>query len=253
MIVIGLGSGRSGTASLSKLLNSQTDAICFHEMNPSCVRFEGTPRPIINTIQEFQKIIEGEDPAMLTVDLSRGVAANAYEKLKTMKKVRLIGDIAFYYLTYVEKIIEINDNVRFICLKRDKDLTVASWIRKSSLGHWPSKKIAERLTSLITRSPYQESKNFWMEHDGTRYRPDPVWDKCFPKFPGPSKKEAIAQYWDYYYHQADILAGNYPNMFRIVETETLNDRSVQVDLLDFCGVPKSLHVHVDAHIHKSSG
>jgi hypothetical protein len=54
MIVIGLGTTRSGTASLAKLLSSQHDAICFHEINPSCVRFSGTPRPILNTIDGFQ-------------------------------------------------------------------------------------------------------------------------------------------------------------------------------------------------------
>jgi hypothetical protein len=35
MIVIGLGTGRSGTASLANLVNSQKDALSFHEMNPN--------------------------------------------------------------------------------------------------------------------------------------------------------------------------------------------------------------------------
>src|ERR1051326_3851404 len=102
MIVIGLGSGRSGTASLAKLLNAQSDALCFHEMNPAAVRFSGTPRPFLNAIDEFQVIIDGGDPRMLTVDLSRAVSARTYDELSNMKQVRLIGDIAFYYLDYVE-------------------------------------------------------------------------------------------------------------------------------------------------------
>ena len=61
MIVIGLGTGRSGTASLAKLLSAQHDAFCFHEMNPSCVRFSGTPRPILNVIDEYQAILDGGD------------------------------------------------------------------------------------------------------------------------------------------------------------------------------------------------
>ena len=89
-------------------------------MNPSCVRFHGTPRPILNTIDEFQAIIEGGDPSLLTVDLGRGVAARAYDRLRGMPRLRLLGDIAFYYLTYVEQILARNPRVRFVCLQRDR-------------------------------------------------------------------------------------------------------------------------------------
>src|SRR5487761_2166908 len=190
MIVIGLGTGRSGTASLAKLLNAQQDALCFHEMNPSAVRFTGTPRPFINAIDEFQAILGGGDPTMLTVDLSRAVAARAYDELCQMRSVRLIGDIAFYYLSYVELIARRNQNVRFICLRRDREQTIESCLRKSAIGRWRSKRIADRLSSLITRAPYYESHNFWIEHDGSEWELDPVWDKCFPKFQAGSKREA---------------------------------------------------------------
>lgn len=191
MIVIGLGTGRSGTASLAKLLNSQTDSLCFHEMNCSCVRFFDTPRPILNTIDEFQAITDGGDPSMLTVDLSRGVAAAEYDRLKSMPSVRMIGDIAFYYLSYVREIIDRNSNVRFICLRRNREKTVRSWEVKTAIRRWPSKKVADYLGSLITREPYFAERNPWMEHDGTKWAVDPVWDKCFPKFEGPTRKEAI--------------------------------------------------------------
>ncbi len=251
MIIIGLGTGRSGTASLANLLNSQTDALCFHEMNPSCVKFAGTPRPILNTIDEYQAILDGGDSAMLTVDLSRGVAAKAYDELCKMPHLNLIGDIAFYYLTYVEKIAAHNSNVRFICLKRDRSKTVQSWIRQASLGKWPSKRLGDRISSLIVREAYHESRNFWMEHDGSVWQPDPVWDKCFPKFPGPTMQEAIEQYWDYYYEQSEVLAKKLPNVFRIVETEQINIPEFQSDLLSFCGVAPENQINADAHIHKS--
>jgi len=251
MIVIGLGSGRSGTASLAKLLNSQHDALCFHEMNPSCVRFEGTPRPILNTIEEYKTIVAGGDPGMLTVDLSRAVAAEAYDRLRTMPQVRLLGDIAFYYLSYVDRIHAAHPDVRFLCLKRDRAATVNSWLTKSSLPRWRSKHIADRLGSMITREPFHEARNFWMDHDGSKWALDPVWDKCFPKFPGPTRREAIEQYWDYYYTEAARLAERLADVFRIVPTNHLDDRDRQRDLLSFCGVPLDDHVYTDAHIHKS--
>lgn len=252
MIVIGLGSGRSGTASLAGLLNAQRHALCFHEMNPAAVRFAGTPRPFINTVDEFQAILDGGDPAMLTVDLSRAVSAQAYDALCRMRGVRLIGDVAFYYLTYVEAIARHNPNVRFICLRRDREKTIASWLRKSAIDRWRAKRLADRISSLITRAPYRESYNYWMEHDGTRWETDPVWDKCFPKFQAGSKREAIGKYWDYYYTEAEAIGRRLGGIFRVVETDRLEERAFQAELLEFCGIPPAEQVHAPAHLHRSA-
>jgi hypothetical protein len=252
MIVIGLGTGRSGTASLAKLLNAQPGALCFHEMNPSCVRFFGTPRPILNTIDEFQAILDGGDTSMLTVDLSRRVSAMTYERLCSLPRLQLIGDIAFYYLGYVDAIAERNPNVRFICLRRNEDQTVESWMRKSMLTRWRSKRVADRVAAWITRQPFYESHNFWMEHDGKRWLKDPVWDKCFPKFEAVSKRDAIHSYWQYYYQAADELHRRFPERFRIVDTNALDDPATQREILKFCGVPAGELVLTDAHIHRSA-
>ncbi len=251
MIVLGIGTGRSGTASLAKLLNAQRDAVCFHEMNPSCTRFHGTPRPILNTVDEYQAVLHGGDPGMVTVDLARGVAAKAYDRLRVMPRVRLIGDIAFYYLTYVEQILARNPNVRFVCLKRDRTETVESWLVQASIKRWRSKRIADRLAAWITREPFHESHNWWMEHDGSVWRPDPVWDKCFPKFAGPTLRQAVEQYWDYYYETTDALIARHPDRIRQVATESLNDPAVQRALLAYCGVAPEEMVFTDAHIHKA--
>lgn len=252
MIVIGLGTGRSGTASLARLLSAQKDALCFHEMNPSAVRFFGTPRPFINAIDEFQAILDGGDRSMLTVDLSRKVAARAYDALCQMSRVRLIGDIAFYYLSYVEAIAHHNQNVCFLCLRRNREETIRSWMVKSMIERWPSKRFADRLSSVITREHYHESHNFWMEHDGTAWETDPVWDKCFPKFEARSKRDAIAMYWDYYYERAEQLRSSHRSVFHIVDTERLSDATFQDELLGYCGVPEEDRVLLDVHIHRSA-
>jgi hypothetical protein len=251
MIVIGLGSGRCGTASLAHLLNAQRDAICFHEMNPSCVRFSGTPRPILNTIDEFQAILDGGDPSMLTVDLGRPVAADAYDALCRMTRVALIADIAFYYLSYVELIAAHNDRVRFVCLKRDREATVESWLRKSTVPRWRSKRLADRLACLITREPYYMAFNPWMEHDGRNWAIDPVWDKCFPKFPGPTRREAIEQYYDFYYQEAELFRQKFSDRFLMLDTEKLTSQDLRHDLLRFCGVQRDVQVAIDVHVHRS--
>lgn len=252
MVVIGLGSGRSGTASLAKLLNTQKNALCFHEMNPSCVRHDGTPQPILTGVKDMHAITLGGDHTALTVDLSRAVAAKEYDLLQEMDAVSLLGDIAHYYLSYVEAIIALNLPVKFICLKRDRHKTIKSWLNKTTAQPWKSKRLANAISSLITREPNLLQRNPWMKHDGSRYAIDPVWDKCFPKFPGPSREDAAGQYYDYYYDTAEALANKHEDCFWMIETEKLDDPTFQTKLLNFCGIDAVDHVHTDAHIHKSA-
>lgn len=252
MIIIGLGTGRSGTLSLTELLDAQPDSVCFHELNPSCTRFFGTPRPALNMIDEFGAILDGGDPSLLTVDLTRSAVAASYDRLAKSTRVELIGDVSFYHLSYVELMAGRRSDVRFICLKRDRDATVKSWLGKSEIGRWPSKYIADRLSSLIVRDRFYRSKNFWMEHDGTLWRHDPVWDKCFPKFKTDSKREAVAAYWDYYYEEVDRLGAVLGDRFMMVATEDLSDRQVQRRILNFCSVAPENHVFLKAHSHKAA-
>src|SRR5579862_4475684 len=154
LIVIGLGPGRSGTGSLAHLLSAQRDSICFHEMNPSCTRFFGTPRPILNGIEEFARILDHGDPSRVTVDLTRVEGIKTYDRLCRMTKVRMIGDVASYYLSYVRLIAERHPEVRFLCMRRDIGQTVHSWMEKTRIKRWRSRYIADRLASLITRTPF---------------------------------------------------------------------------------------------------
>jgi hypothetical protein len=253
MIVIGLGSGRSGTASLAHLLNSQKNAMCFHELNPSCMRFRGTVQPALNTVREFSDILSGGDPSRVTADLSRRVTIEPYESLSKMEKVDLIGDIAMYYISYVSDILKENPETRFVCLKRDKDATVQSWIRKTTIRRWRSRKISSYLYSKMSGTPYYTEYNFWQEHDRPEIAKDPIWDKCFPKFLASSKKDAIAQYWDYYYSEASRLAKLYPDNFKIVDLEALNTNDGQLEVLSHCGIAADDQVYTDAHLHAIPG
>lgn len=252
MIVIGLGSGRTGTASLSHLIGSQRGAICFHELNPTGAVFSGNPQPMLNAIREFQAILDGGDKRLLALDYARPASVKKYQELQAIPEVRLMGDIAYYYLSYVDDILAINQGVRFVCIKRDREKTIESWMQKSSIPRWRSLRIADRLKSWITRSPYHESRNFWQEHDGSVYQHDPVWDKTFPKFEATSKREAIGKYWDFYYAGAEKLAARHPEHFRIFPIEMMSNRDGQRAILEFIGIPEAEMVLKDSfHMHKS--
>jgi len=251
MIIIGLGSGRTGTASLSHLIGSQENAICFHELNPTGCVFEDNPQPILNTINEFQAILNAGKKSLLAIDYSRKASLDKYQELQKMNQVNMIGDIAYYYLNYVDDILNINSNVRFICIKRDRSQTVASWMVKSSINRWPSLWLADRLKSIITRSPFHKSKNFWQQHDGTVWQHDPVWDKTFPNFEAGSKEEAIGKYWDYYYEKATRIQEKNPEHFKIFPIEAMSSQEGQVEILSFIGLDKGKMILKDEfHLHK---
>jgi hypothetical protein len=253
IIVIGLGSGRTGTASLAHMIDSQKGGLCFHELNPTGVVFDGNPQPILNTTNEFQRILDGGPRNLLSIDYARPASLNTYNKLQSLDQINILGDIAYYYLKYVDDILASNSLVKFVCIKRDKTDTVNSWLVKSSIRRWRSLKLADRIKSLLTRTPYYESYNFWQEHDGSKWKKNPVWDKTFPNFSAGSKKEAIEMYWDYYYKEAEKLETRHPDNFRIFDISAMSTREGQKEILSFIGLSEDEMVIEDEfHMHKSA-
>lgn len=253
-LVIGLGSGRSGTASLSSLIDRQNGGICFHEMNPSCATFAGNPQPHVNAVREFRELLRGGDRAWLSIDYSRPASVATYERLQTLPEIRLIGDIAYYYLNYVKELLEAVPECRFVCIKRDREATVASWLKKSSIRRWPSLWLADRLRSAITRTPFYTEYNYWQEHDGSTWKKDPVWDRSFPKFQAATKTEAIRLYWDFYYLEADRLQCEYPRNFQVFDITELSNAEGQRRILSFIGIEPQRMVYGDeVHLHSSVG
>jgi hypothetical protein len=251
-IVIGLGSGRSGTASLTSLINRQPGGICFHEMNPSSSVFNGNPQNHRDAILQFRNLLRGGDRACLAIDWSRPSSVKTYERLQSMRELAMIGDIAFYYLNYVEDLLLLAPECVFICIKRDRAETISSWLKKSSIGRWRSLWLGEKIRSWLTRTPFFTEYNYWQEHDGSRWKKDPVWDSCFPKFEAPSKEEAIGMYWDYYYLEADRLQRIHPDRFRVFDVEDLSTSDGQQRILSFIGLPRErMVVGESVHLHQS--
>lgn len=251
-LVIGLGSGRSGTASLTSLIDRQCGGICFHEMNPSGAVFSGNSQPHLNAVSEFRNILRGGDRAKLAIDYSRPASVVTYEKLQQMPKISLIGDIAYYYLTYVDELLAFDPEVVFVCIKRDREQTISSWLNKSAIRRWPTLWLADWLKSRLTRTPFYTEYNYWQVHDGSRWKPDPVWDSCFPKFEASSKYEAIGMYWDYYYHVAEELEQKYADRFRVFDVTDLSHSEGQKQILSFIGIPEDKMVlGGDVHLHSS--
>ena len=107
VLIIGIGTGRCGSASLAGILNMQMGAQITHESKP---------RPPWNA-----------DHAMLSF------------KLETIlnREGKWVGDIGMYYLPYVREIIAMHPSVRVIYLERDEDQVVRSFLVKTEKrNHW---------------------------------------------------------------------------------------------------------------------
>ncbi len=185
-LAIGLGTGRSGTHSLTQLLDAAGDGRFPHEMSPH-----------------------------LPWDVDNDLLERRIEQL-TRSGVGPVGDVAFYYLPYVELMLDHHTETRFIALRRDRAATVDSYLSKT------------------------EDRNHWMQHDGTQWRPDPMWDRCYPKYDVDDIETAIGRYWDEYYTEVGRLSELYPDSVRHWSTEALNEPDGVREILSFAGLDPDL-------------
>jgi len=186
-IVIGLGTGRCGTLSLARFLNIQEGAEITHERAGYHIGWNGSEEKIAKFLEEVS--------------------------ISDTFNLNLVGDVGFYYLSYVEFILNRYPKTKFICLQRDCLETVTSYMHKTS------------------------NVNPWQLHDGIDWRRH-NWDHCYPKYDVPDKKSALTLYWYDYYRQVTLLQALYPNSIKIFPTEALNSSSGQYAILAFLGIKK---------------
>ena len=101
-IVLGIGSGRCGTLSLARLLNQQPDVQASHE-EPPLLPWSGA-------------------------DAAR-VIGERFARMRRQREAPILGDVASFYLPYLDEIIAAEPEVRIICLKRPREEVVASFCR----------------------------------------------------------------------------------------------------------------------------
>jgi hypothetical protein len=205
-ILVGIGTGRCGTKSLAALLSQQVSTAMAHEVRP---------------LLPWNKEAAPQD-----------MQARFEAILGLFPQVTRVGDVAHFYLPYVEDILAAFDDVRVICLQRDRNATIDSYLQ------WTVKTRGGRPV------------NHWSaEREG--FEADP-WDVCFPKYPTLDMAEAIGRYWDEYYDRAAGLAHRFPERVRIFPTErVLNDQDGIRDLLDWIGIPRPQQNLLIVHANRS--
>lgn len=186
-MIIGLGSGRCGTASLATLLNEQVNAEVTHE---------GCPLP-----WDFDS------------EIWKFISNNLFSR-----KADVVGDVGYYWINYVERLLDVKPDTKFICLKRDRQETMDSYMVKSS---------------------------------GLNVHPTDDWFRLFPRY-NLSPKEAVGAMWDDYYKIAESWQKKYPDKFVLMDMDdALNDEDNQRKMLNFVGFSNPqirLNIRLNANV-----
>ena len=183
-LIIGLGSGRCGTTTLARILNAQENALFTHENFTLPWR--------VNECMGLGAVVS-----------MHGRDANMF------------GDSAFYWIKYVPEVLRYAPDARFVCLKRNKNEVVRSFLARSDKQNWwtdPSSKHWDTELKL-------EFKII-----------------MFPKYDLP-KTDGVSEYYDEYYRKAVAWEKIYPRNFKIFNMEeVLNEEVAQIKMFDFCGI-----------------
>jgi len=196
-IIIGIGTGRCGTKSLASLLNSCNNSVVYHEYK--------APKGILSFNLKPLGCVD--------------IATCRYNEIKSLNGL-FAGDVAMYYLNYIEILHNIakikGDTFRVVCMIRDKQETVKSYLKKTEIGT-------------------QKPRHHWIKNPEKYGFLSNVWDKAFPKYDIVDRKHAIEKYWEDYYKKVAMLKKQKIPIL-LVNIKMLNNIETQKELFDFIGI-----------------
>lgn len=218
--IIGFGTGRCGTNSLARLLVQQPGVSAVHEYCTFSWDFdEGefyTKLIDLSTVANPEKI---NNPSLF-MELAEEVKKGNYDIhdgiRELYKQEKRVADVSFAWLNYLDRMVEIFPDLRAVCLIRDKESVVKSW-----LG--------------IAR------ENYWEVGNDRDY---------FPHYDLPID-EAVGQYWADYNLRAYKLCSKHEH-FDMYPTEVLNSEDMQYRILERCGIEKPV-LDVGVRVGKTIG
>jgi hypothetical protein len=205
-IILGIGSGRCGTRSLANLLNRQQGTHITHEEPPRLPWRVPHDRALAQRLAQMRRV----------------------------RKEPIVGDVASYFLPYLEQAIDDSPTIRVVCLKRPRQEVISSFCR------W-----IDKVHPLPT--------NHWSARPEPPWHHEPVWTRVFPQYDLSDREQGIGRYWDEYYERAAALARQFPDHLRIFDwLAALNTEGGQRELLEFCGYSsRDQVVALDVHENKS--
>jgi hypothetical protein len=204
--------------------------------------WSGAEHAVLSVLADFSDAINLGSDRRLSIDYEAPDRDKPLDRYLSLGKIDVVGDIASYYLPYVEKVIESSDDVVFPCIVRQKDEVVESFVNKVSVNPGFFKKFYYRYKG---KKCY---RNHWSSGGG--YIDDPRWDRLHPNVgSGLALRDAVAKYYDEYYEEVDRLCSEFRNV-KLFDMNVFNSREGRRKLLRFCGVENPV---VDEVVHENSG
>lgn len=197
-LVFGIGPGRCGSLSLATFLNSLADCNITHEL-----------------------VVPGRSSNISKI-LPWKMDDESYYSLKNNllgRKEAYVGDVSFFLLPYVIRLLEDFPSSKFILLKRNPEEIVSSYIIKTKgRNHWEGG---------INKDP---------------------WDRCYPSYPDLSKEDAILEYVNEYYNEYANLKLDNKESFLEINTKELSEEKSLESILKFILFPipsKIISIHTN--------
>ena len=209
-LVIGLGTGRCGTVTLSHLLRRQPGcrATFSHEQHPVLPWSPPSAAEAEQVVAKRVKLLLGR---VRGYNLGKEAGASV---------TPLVGDVGSSYLPHAEAIMALEPGVKFVVLQRKRAEVVASFMTKDKgIDLWSA--------CVDTR----QWTNF------TRY-----WAAAHPKLPcppgqGPNQERSLGMYWDLYSETVEQLQAQYPDRVRVWPSpQVFHDVQLQREMLAWLGV-----------------
>ena len=217
--VFGLGTGRSGSTSLWRLLRFQ--------FGSTSVSHEARPLLPWNTHGEAPSVT-AQRRLHLLASLAENRTAFTHPRTPADGR-RFLGDVSSSYLPYAEALLEASPGVVLLVLQRDREEVVHSFAAKSGgADFWHADVTATPGDALAAAETVRGQEAFW----GT----------VFPKYTreqAATKEDAIRLYWEEYARRAAQLAAAYPQRVMVVPSPAVFQKPLEAwRVLRFAGFQK---------------
>ena len=208
MIVIGLSSSRKETKKIFSFLNKEKYFKISFESDLKKISWRDSENIAIKRIKILEKSLYGNVS-------------------KAQNQFKMTGEVGFYFLPYVELLIKNFPYLKFICTNKNKkkiyyDLLAETQTNENIL-----------LRFLFFKKKY---KNYFINHDGSKWKKDFILDKCYPKFQTDSLEKSIEKYIDTYYSSLKFLQRKYPKNLKLFYSNELTSEYGRKKIFSFIGV-----------------
>ena len=196
---LGIGTGRCGTKSLARIIGACKNTSIAHECGAyACFWYQKN----LKIFYYFREQVESNPD-------------------------KVVGDVAFYWLPHIAKLRKIL-RLRVVCLHRDKESTVNSFLRLYDTKTRLRREDCPRLGKMPTSDYYRN----W------------IWWNRFPLIEGESPKECWEKYWDMYERESRKIKNCYH-----LNLEDLNSNKELDKLFDYLRIARKDRKYIENRHH----